>query len=99
MQNEDFCFRRLTVTGCVSRLKTRVDADVCSLYFDLTVNRSSKPAKVLRACGEFWGPSLEIAKQVQDGSTVTATGCLDEIDHASVRKLRGFDLEQLLKVT
>jgi hypothetical protein len=95
---EDFCFRRLTVTGRVSRLNKGSAHGICGLSFWLTVERAPRPTKVLRVCGEIWGPQLAMAEQIEEGSLVTLIGCLKEPDLAATIQLPGLDLEQVLEV-
>ena len=100
MHDEDFCFRRLTITGRVTRLITKdCTGGTGLLYFLLTVERSNRPDKVLRVCGEIWGPQLAMAEQIQDGVVVKLVGCLKEPSSlTAAAPLLGFDLEQLLEV-
>lgn len=96
---DDFCFRRLTITGQVSELISKnTSFDCCLLYFLLTVDRSPRLSKVLRAIGEVGGIQLAAAERIRKGSIVTLTGCLKEVDPFAVPKLNGFDLEHLLEV-
>lgn len=99
MHDQDFCFRRRTITGRVSRLIDKGTAHgVCGLSFLLTVSRAPRPAMVLRVCGEIWGPQLAMAERMQEGSIVTVIGCLKEPDRAAVVQLTRLDLEQVLEV-
>ena len=98
MTDEDFCFRRLIVTGRVSQLRKDTSFGVCGLYFWLTVERMPRPTKVLRCCGEIWGPQLAIAEQVQEGSIMKVSGCFKGPDLTAAVQLSRFDLEELLKV-
>lgn len=84
-----------TITGCVSRLRKDVSAagghTIYSLFFDCTVDRTPRPAKMFRVCGEVWGARQAIlASRVQDGSKVVMIGC--------PKQGGGFDLELLVEV-
>lgn len=98
--DEDFCFRRLTITGQVTRLfiKDCIEGQ-CLLYFLLTVKRSNKPDKELSVSGEIFGSQVAIAKWIETGSIVKLVGCLKEPDlAATMLQLPRLDLEQLLEV-
>lgn len=86
------------VTGRVSRLRKDTSLGVCGLYFWLTVERAPRPTKVLRCCGEVWGPQLAAAEQVQEGSIVKVSGCFKGSDPGAVDRQPCFDLERLLEV-
>ena len=97
--HENFCFRRLTVTGRVSRLSKDIVLGFSGyLSFWVTVEQAPHPTKVLRVSGEIWGPQLAMAEQIKDGSVVTLIGCLKAPDLGAMIQLPGFDLEQVLEV-
>lgn len=102
MHDEEFCFRRLTVAGRVSRLTKHSGYGIwhgtCALVFWLTIERSPRPAKVLRCRGEIWGPQLALAEQIQEGTMVKLVGCLKPADLSAAVQLTGFDVEQVLEV-
>lgn len=103
MHDEEFCFRRLTVAGRVSRLTKHSGHGTCALVFWLTIERSPRersprPTKVLRCCGEIWGPQLALAEQIQEGTMVKLVGCLKPADLSAAVQLTGFDVEQVLEV-
>lgn len=96
MHDKNFCFRRLTVTDCVSRLILK-DVEnllgflVYTLVFHITIEREHRPDKVLCASGQFiTEQQVLFARRVQQGCVVKAIGC--------VKENGGFDLEQLLEV-
>lgn len=97
-EDVDVCFRRLTVTGRVSRLNKGTAHGICGLSFWLTIERAPRPTKVLRVCGEIWGSQLAMAEQIEEGSVVALTGCIKEPDPTAMIPLPGFDLEQVLGV-
>lgn len=99
MHDEDFCIRRLTVTGRVSRLTKHTSLyGTCVLLFWLTIERSPRTTKVLRCGGEIWGPQLALAEQVHEGAIVKLVGCLKPADLSAAVQLTGFDVEQVLEV-
>lgn len=97
MHDEDFCFRRLTVAGRVSRIIVK-ECDiinhtrVCTLFVVIAIKRESRPTKELRACGMLYNKEqFDIFLRVKQGSVIKAIGCLKVNDH--------FELERLLEVT
>ncbi len=92
-----------TIIGRVSRLRKDVsivgDRTVCSLFFDLTVNRAFRSPKVLRVCGEVWGAEQSIlASRIREGSRIMAIGCVKGPDLGAMVQLPRLDMERLLEV-